>query len=271
MPNVKIDGQSLNYVDLGQGPAVLLGHSYLWSAAMWQPQIEALSRHYRVIAPDLWGHGTSGPLPSGTKDLGDLAEQMVRLLDHLELPRCHVIGLSVGGMWGAELALRHPTRVRSLVLMDTYLGSEPAVTRQRYFQLLDAIDAAGSITPEIRKIVVPIFFRPGSDPASALLSTFDESLAAFSAEQLRTSIVPLGRLIFGRADALDRLSALGAQRTLLISGEQDIPRPPEEMQRMAEIIGADTRLIPQAGHIANLENADAVTHELLTWLESQRD
>ncbi|MFP3710763.1 alpha/beta fold hydrolase, partial [Paraburkholderia sp. SIMBA_009] len=92
-------------------------HSYLWDAAMWAPQIDALSSRYRVIVPDLWGHGASGPLPEGTQTLDDLAEHASALLDALEIDACAVVGLSVGGMWGARLALREPRRVRSLVLM----------------------------------------------------------------------------------------------------------------------------------------------------------
>ncbi|MDR5663958.1 alpha/beta fold hydrolase, partial [Burkholderia cenocepacia] len=93
---------------------VLLGHSYLWDATMWAPQIDALSRRYRVIVPDLWGHGASGALPDGTHTLDDLATQASALLDALEIEQCAVVGLSVGGMWGARLALREPQRVRSL-------------------------------------------------------------------------------------------------------------------------------------------------------------
>ncbi len=51
---IEIDGARMSYVDQGQGFPVLLGHSYLWSAEMWQPQVEALSQHFRVIVPELW-------------------------------------------------------------------------------------------------------------------------------------------------------------------------------------------------------------------------
>ena len=62
MPAVNIHGSTLHYQDHGTGFPLLLGHSYLWDAAMWAPQIDALSRQYRVIVPDLWGHGASGAL-----------------------------------------------------------------------------------------------------------------------------------------------------------------------------------------------------------------
>jgi pimeloyl-ACP methyl ester carboxylesterase len=87
---------------------------------MWAPQIDALSRHYQVIAPDLWGHGQSGRIPENTQTLGDLATHASHLLDALGVRQCAIVGLSVGGMWGAELALREPGRVKYFVR----LGSE---------------------------------------------------------------------------------------------------------------------------------------------------
>lgn len=260
------EGCHLHYQDRGRGPVVLLGHSYLWDSSMWEPQIQALSRHYRVIAPDLWGHGSSGALPQDTRDLKGLAAQMLTLLDALDIEECAVVGLSVGGMWGAELALLAPERVRSLVMMDTYLGAEPDATRLRYFGMLDAIEAAGQITPALVDAIVPIFFRPGTDPAAPRPAAFARSLAAMPADRLRTSVVPLGRIIFGRADALESLAGLDPESTLLMCGDEDIPRPPREMEHMAEVIGCDAVLVPGAGHISNLDNPEFVTRQLLQWL-----
>ncbi|KPL49261.1 2-succinyl-6-hydroxy-2,4-cyclohexadiene-1-carboxylate synthase [Xanthomonas axonopodis] len=262
-----ISGQTLHYTQHGQGFPVVLGHSYLWDTAMWEPQIQALSQHYQVIVPELWGHGQSDALPAGTQTVCDLAEQMLALLDALELPQCAVVGLSVGGMWGAELAIRAPERVRSLVLMDTFLGAEQQVTRTRYFALLDAINAAGQMAPELVDAIVPLFFRAGIDLQSALPAAFAQGLAAMSPEQLRTSIVPLGRLIFGRDDRLQTLAALNPASTFLLAGEYDVPRPPEELWMMAEVIGCDYELIPDAGHIASLENPAFVNAQLLGWLK----
>ncbi|MBT2337794.1 MULTISPECIES: alpha/beta fold hydrolase [Pseudomonas] len=268
MPFASLDGRPLHYLDQGHGPVVLLGSSYLWDHSMWAPQIEALSRQYRVIAPDLWGHGQSGPIPGGMRSLDDLARQMMELLDYLSIDDVHLVGLSVGGMWGARLALAAPTRIKSLVLMDTYVGVEPESTRQYYFSLFDKIETSGSIPEPLLDIIVPIFFRPGIDPQSALYQAFRATLAALPADRLRSSIVPLGRIIFGRDDILPRLPELDAQCTLVMCGDQDKPRPPAEALEMAELIGCRHVLIPQAGHISNLENPGFVTEALLAFLSS---
>ena len=266
MPVTVIDGQPLHYLDQGNGPAVLLGSSFLWDRAMWTPQIEALSQQYRVIVPELWGHGESGALPAHTQSLDDLARQALALLDHLDVAQVNLVGLSVGGMWGARLALLAPERVNSLVLMDTHLGAEPEATRQYYFSLFKLIEDAGAIPEPLLDVIAPIFFRPTIDRESALYQGFRQALQGFSRERLLDSIVPLGRLIFSREDVLEQLPRLDADTTLVLCGEQDKPRPPAESREMAELIGCGLILIPDAGHISALENPDFVNEALLTFL-----
>ena len=266
MPVAVIDGQPLHYIDQGSGPVVLLGSSYLWGHDMWAPQIDALSQQYRVIVPELWGHGESGPLPAATHSLDDLARQALALLDHLDIGQINLVGLSVGGMWGARLALLAPQRINSLVLMDTYLGAEPEATRQYYFSLFKMIEDAGAIPEPLLDVIAPIFFRPGIDRESALYQDFRRSLQAHSRERLLDSIVPLGRLIFSREDRVGQLSRLDADTTQVMCGEHDTPRPPAESKEMAELIGCSLILIPEAGHISARENPEYVNEALLTFL-----
>lgn len=266
MPFVIVDGQPLHYIDQGSGPTVLLAGSYLWDQAMWAPQITALSQQYRVLALDLWGHGQSGKLPESTTSLDDVARQALTLLDHLGIDQVTLVGLSVGGMWGVRLALLAPQRLNGLVLMDTYVGVEPEPTRQYYFSLLKQIEDSGEVAAHLLDIVVPIFFRPGIDPQSALYQDFRASLAALPAGRLRESIVPMGRMTFGRDDQLARLGELNSETTLVMCGDQDKPRPPSEAQEMAKLIGCPCVIVPEAGHISNLENPGFVTQTLLNFL-----
>ncbi|WP_397450022.1 alpha/beta fold hydrolase [Pseudomonas sp. NA-150] len=267
MPFITIEQQTLHYQIHGTGFPIVLGHSYLWDSTMWAPQIEALSEHYQVIVPDLWGHGQSGPLPEGTQTLGDLATHVSALLDALDIKQCAVIGLSVGGMWGAELALREPERIKALIMMDTSLDAEPEASHTRYFQMLDAIGALGTIPAPMLDAILPLFFHAGSALDQEVHSRFRHELSRFSADQLRQSVVPLGRIVFGRPDTTSQLAGLNPATTLLMCGALDMARPPEETFRMAEIIGCKYVLIPEAGHISNLENPSFVTDTLLEWLQ----
>jgi pimeloyl-ACP methyl ester carboxylesterase len=266
---IEIDGSTLNLLDVGEGQPVVLGSSFLWDAEMWRPQIDVLSSRYRVIVPELWGHGRSGPLPAGVANMRDLARQYLEMLDRLEIERCAIVGLSVGGMWGAELALMAPTRVSSLVLMDTSLAAEPEETRARYFAMLGAIEALGLLPDPVREAAVPMFFSPTvRTRRPELPDAFDAKLKAWETQRLVESVAPLGRLIFGRRDAMEDLAQL-SMPTLVMTGTDDVARPPAEGRAMAERIGCPFQEIPGAGHISSLEAPEFVNQALTAFLAAQ--
>lgn len=255
--------KQFNYLDIGSGFPLLLGHSYLFDRHMWEPQLDALAEHYRVIVPDLWGHGESPQLPASHTSLSDIAADHLALMDQLGIQEFGIVGLSVGGMWGAELAAVAPERVKVLVLLDSYMGDETPEERQRYFAMLDAVYQAGAITSPLLEYIAGQFYS--DNVPDSLLQPLIEHLQSLPADLLRNSIVPLGKMIFGRPDKLALLEKITAT-TLVITGELDKPRPPAEGQRMADILGCEHVLIPGAGHISNKENPEAVTKALLAFL-----
>jgi pimeloyl-ACP methyl ester carboxylesterase len=259
-------GSTMTYLDLGIGEAVLLGHSFLWDAEMWRPQIETLARRYRVIVPNLWGHGGSGPMPAGTRTIGDLAVQHLALMDRLGIERFAVLGLSLGGMWGAELAVQAPERVTALALLDTYLGPEPEISRSKYFALIDAIASVKAIPEPMLDIIVPLFFAPDTETKTpALPEAFRRKLRGWDAERLIDSVLPIGRMVFGRRDARADLRNLSMPK-LVMTGSEDVPRPVHEGQQMAEILDCPFVEIEGAGHISTLETPEPVTDRLARFL-----
>ncbi len=263
---IEIQGSRLNAYDIGQGPVVVLGSSFLWDAHMWAPQAEALSKTHRVIVPELWGHGGSGPMPAGTTDLAALARQNLELLDQLGVERFTLIGLSAGGMWGAELAMLAPERMSALVLMDTSLAAEPEATRSRYFAMLGAVEAMGVLPPPVLEATVPLFFSPTvAERKPELPAAFAARLRDWPSARLTDSVVPLGRLIFGRRDALADLGKLTLP-TLVITGADDVARPPAEGREMAERLNTRFVEVAQAGHISTLEQPELVTRMLVEFL-----
>lgn len=264
---VQLSAGRISVVDQGRGLPVLLGHGFLWDHDMWAPQIGALSRHCRLLVPEMWGHGASSALPPATRTLSDLADQMIELLDMLEIDRCVVAGSSMGGMWGAHLAARAPDRVAGLVLMNSFLGEEPALQRAAYRGLLDQVAADGGVSDQLADTIVPLFFAP--DVASRtpeLPHDLRRRLAAFAPAVLRQSIVPLGRMIFDRPDALSILSQIRAP-TLVLAGAGDRARPPHESEEMARLMDAELTVIPACGHTATLEQPEHVTAALLGFLQ----
>jgi pimeloyl-ACP methyl ester carboxylesterase len=257
---------TMTALDSGEGDVVVLGHDYLWDAEMWRPQIKALSRHYRVIVPNLWGHGSSARLPRHSMDLRDIAREHLRLLDWLGIDRFTFIGHSAGGMWGAELACLAPERVTAIALLDTFVAPEPDDSRAHYFAMLDAIEAAGTIPDQVVDAILPHFFPPRlSTMSSDRPAKFRARLVGLNQDRLLDTIVPLGRMIFGRRDALTDLVHLNVP-ALVMTGTDDIPRPVHEGRRMAHALGCPFVELAGAGHMATLEAPDAVNEHLLAFL-----
>ncbi|OOF08120.1 2-succinyl-6-hydroxy-2,4-cyclohexadiene-1-carboxylate synthase [Salinivibrio sp. PR5] len=260
-------GKRLAYQDVGQGPVLLFGHSYLWDSAMWAPQVEVLSRHYRCIVPDLWAHGDSDDAPEQTHSLADIAADMLALLDHLNIEQVTLIGLSVGGMWGVEFAQLAPSRLKALVLMDTFVGREPEVTHQKYMGMLTTIEQVQHVPAPLLDAIVPLFFAPATLAQQPhFVDAFHHSLQQLEGDRAN-AVARIGHLTFDRRDQIDALAKL-ALPVLIMVGQHDVARPPLESYLMQdEITGAELTLIPEAGHIANLEQPERVTERLTYFLQ----
>ncbi|WP_163920114.1 alpha/beta fold hydrolase [Photobacterium sp. Alg240-V54] len=268
MQTFAIDGQQMTYRDQGTGPVLVFGHSYLWDSTMWAPQIEVLSQHYRCIVPDFWAHGGSDSAPIATRSLRDYADNVLALLDHLQIEKFAMIGLSVGGMWGAELALKAPARATALVLMDTFLGYEPEVLHTKYFAMLDTLRDQQQVPAALIDMITPLFFRrDGQLHNPQLVSNFRDYLSSLQGDRA-IAVSDMGRMVFGRRDTFDDIEQLTLP-TLIMSGMEDNPRPPLEAQLMHDAIdGSEYVLIPDAGHISNLEQPQFVTEQLQRFLNN---
>ncbi|AVI68047.1 2-succinyl-6-hydroxy-2,4-cyclohexadiene-1-carboxylate synthase [Shewanella sp. WE21] len=261
-----IADRKLSYLDVGSGPVLLFGHSYLWDSAMWAPQIATLSAQYRCIVPELWGHGQSDLLPNNCKTLLDIADQMLELIDALEISHFSVVGQSVGAMWGAELVLKAPTRVKTLVMLNSFIGFEPEVTRAKYDGMLDMITAAKAIPAPLISAISPLFFaNDAANNTPELVTGFEQSLASITAEQIPT-IVKLGRMIFGRRDTMEYAEQLTLP-CLIMAGVEDKARSVLESYLMSDAIdGSQLVHIPAAGHISTLEQAEFINQHLADFL-----
>lgn len=266
MPTTLIRGKRCFYQDIGEGYPLLLGHSYLWASTMWEPQLKHLPQEFRCIAVDLWDHGQSGCLDAKRYTIEQLADDYWEFIKCLGISEFGIIGLSVGGMWGAHLALKYPHAVSALVMMDTYVGSEPQVTQQKYFKMLDLIEKEQCFTPALIDQIAPLFFSPQTllqNPR--LVDGFRKSLECVKKENI-SGIVALGRAIFSRQCLLDQLPSL-KQPTLVLVGRDDIPRPPKEAEEMARLLpNAELQVVENAGHISNLEQSECVTSILVNFL-----
>ncbi|MCL1137410.1 alpha/beta fold hydrolase [Shewanella pneumatophori] len=260
---IEIDGSTLSYLDIGQGPVLLMGHSYLWDCKMWAPQIALLSQNYRCIVPELWGHGLSGNVPANCRNLRDVAANMLTLMDNLKVDEFSIIGLSVGAMWGAELTLKAPSRVKSLAMLGSFIGYEPEITRDKYYAMLDVIKAEQTISDKIIQAISPLFFA--NQPNAELVAGFEQQLQQTSTDKI-DSIYQMGRMIFGRRDTMDDVEQFTLP-CLIMTGVEDKARSVLEGYLMHDAIsGSQYVHIPECGHISTLEQAEFVNNQLAQFL-----
>ncbi|MCP1647495.1 MULTISPECIES: alpha/beta fold hydrolase [Pseudomonas aeruginosa group] len=129
MPFFDHAGHRLHYEESGFGTPVLLVHGLGSSTRDWEYQVPELEKRHRVIALDVRGHGQSDK-PRQRYSIGAFAEDVIALLDHLSLGRVHLVGISMGGMIGFELATRWPERLDSLTIVNSAPEVKPRSLRE---------------------------------------------------------------------------------------------------------------------------------------------
>lgn len=230
-------------------PALLLGPSLGASGDMWEPQVEALSAHFRVIRFDTRGHGGS-PVPAGPYSIADLAGDVLRLMDDLGVRRAHYAGLSLGGMIGQRLAAHAPERIDRLALLATSPHMPPA---QNWLDRAALVRSEG--TSAVADGVVERWFT--TDFAEGYpdeVRAHRERVAGTAPEGYASVAEAIAEWDF--REELPRVDA----PTLIVSGADDAATPPEgHGSTMAELI-PDARLVvlEQAAHLLSWEQAERV-------------
>jgi 3-oxoadipate enol-lactonase len=236
-----------------EAPVVVLAGSLGTTRAMWQPQLAAFAAHSRVVRFDHLGHGASAT-PPGPYTIELLGEHLLRLLDELDLPRVSYCGLSLGGMLGMWFAAHHPDRIDRLALLCTSAYLPPA---QGWLDRAERVRRAG--TADIAAEVVARWFTPGfasrrpdvvESFVAGLVDQPDEGYAACCEAIAAMDLRPV----------LPRITAA----TLVVAGTEDLPTPPEHGRVIAATVaGARFVTVPDAAHLASVEQPDAVNKLLL--------
>lgn len=259
MPDIKVNGVRLHYVEQGSGPeAVIFSHSYLVDSSHFKPQIDALSDRYRCIAFDHRGHGAS-ERPQDGYDMENLYADAVAFIEAMDCAPVHFVGLSTGGFIGLRLGCRRPDLLRTLTLMDTSAEVEPTLKRLQYELMMRMVGVIG--TRPFAPYIMSLFFSKKSrrDPTrEAELGRLRNMMI----DNDKDAIIRFGRGIFNREGVLEHLAEIKVP-TLVIVGEEDKGYPPARAQRIADgIPGSELLIIPNAGHISSFDGPDMVNAAL---------
>jgi 3-oxoadipate enol-lactonase/4-carboxymuconolactone decarboxylase len=251
------DGDLNVHVRIGGPPAapvLVLLHSLGATQAIWDAQAAALATSFRVVRPDMRGHGLTETTP-GPYSMAQLARDVLALLDALGVERAHLGGISIGGMIAQAVAALAPERVLSLALCDTAMAIP---TAQSWRERAAAVRAGGMTAvaePVLARWVTPAFIDapPARGLRAMLLRTDPEGYAA-CAEAI------------GEADLRGSTSALRVPALVLV-GDQDASTPPASAEALAEAIpGAALVMIEGTAHLPTVEQPLAVTTALRDFL-----
>ncbi len=259
---LQVNGSTIEYETAGprNGIPLVLVHGFPFSRAMWAYQVDALKKDHYVVTYDVRGHGGSDP-GDGQYTLELFVDDLVALLDHLRLRTVVGVGLSMGGYILLRAIERHPERFRGLVLCDTRAeadGNEGKVKRARQAADIRKDGLAGFSESFLKAVFHEKTFAEKPAAVEAIRSVIE-----------RTSPVAIaGTLIAlaGRTDSTPSLFRI-AVPALVMVGRHDAVTPPSAAQAMKEKIpGAELHLIPDAGHMSNLENPEEFTTHLFNFL-----
>ena len=254
----------LAYADQGPGPVVVLLHGFPLSRAMWAEQLSGIGSIYRVIAPDLRGHGES-PAPDGVYTMDEMADDVIELLETLHISEPIVLGgLSLGGYVALSLIVRYPQRVRGLMLMDTQAGADTAEAAQGREATARAVIEAGSAAPIVDPMIGRLFSKVTREERP-------ERVEPLRAVMEQTSARGIAGTLRGMAIRPDRRGDLASISvpTLVLVGEDDVITPPAVARSLAEAIpGARLEVISKAGHMAPYENHSVANVVILRFLNS---
>lgn len=260
MPELSHRGISLYYEVSGNGPPVVLTHSFLCDGTMFTHQVADMEKTHRVINIDMRGHGRSGPSESPFS-IYDLVDDVVAVLDAEGVESAVWMGLSIGGFLSLRAALRWPERVRALILMDTDAGPESAWKKLKYAVMKWGLKHLGprAILPALLPIMLG---RTTLRERPAIRAEYERKFLDMRVDSIRPGI----DAITARDDLLSRLSQIRVP-TLVIVGEEDQPLPVWKSKRIAdEIPGAEMVVIQRAGHLASIENPAPVTDAINRFL-----
>jgi 3-oxoadipate enol-lactonase len=255
-----IDGVAIEYEASGSGSALLLFHAFPLGLSMWEAQAEALSATHRVVRFDARGFGGSAP-GEGPLTMERIADDGAALLDHLGIARAVVGGCSMGGYAAFAFVRRHPQRLAGLVLQDTRAGADSAEAQANRATLAARVLAEGA-PAAVEAFLPKLVGETSHRERPALVAGLQERILASSPQGIANALHGLA----ARVDSRETLPTIGVP-TLVLVGAEDVLTPPAEASTMsAAIPRARLDVIPRAGHLANLENPEAVNAALRAFL-----
>jgi len=257
MPVIEANGEIIHFEDVGEGPPVLFIHSLGTNSYLFRDQISVLKDSYRCIAPDCRGHGNSSY--NGSLTFEDLISDHKAVLDHLCIRKCHIVGLAMGGLILLQFNSRWPDIGISFVIADSYAripdeAEDQICATQEAIAYLSMHEFGSQYAGDRLMPTTPLekldelAFQISKCPSKAYVEAF--------------------RTVFTYDAHTDLISV--QRPTLVIIGDSDDATPMPESEYIRDgISGSSLKVIPNAGHLSNIDNPEKFTETVKMFLDSQ--
>jgi 3-oxoadipate enol-lactonase len=262
MPRIKSDDAEISYQVLGDGPAIVLLHPFPTNHEFWLPAAQSLLTRYRLILPDLRGHGDSG-LGDGPATMQKHATDIVRVMDDAEVSRAAFVGVSIGGYALFEFWRRHRDRVSAVVLCNTKAQADSPEARSA--RLKSAAEVIERGTEPFFESMLPKWLGESTHSRRPdLVQGALRMMRKMSAE----NIAMVQRGMAERPDSVATLKMINVP-ALVVTGDEDGFSGPPEAEIMAQnIAGSHVKIIPRAGHYAAWERPKEVGEVMREFFDS---
>jgi 3-oxoadipate enol-lactonase len=261
MHRIKSGDAEIVYQILGEGPSVVLLHPFPANHEFWLPVAQSLSTRYRLIMPDLRGHGHSD-IGEGPATMAKHAADIARIMDDAEVGRAPIVGVSVGGYALFEFWRQQRGRVAALGLCNTKAPADSPEAQAGRLQAAAEVMERGT-EPFFQTMIPRLLGKTTRETRPDLVEGALQMMRAMSP----ADVAAVQRGMAERPDSVDTLKTINVA-TLLVTGEEDILTGVNEAELMhRHIAGSELRVFPKAGHYSPWEQPEAVGRLLRQFLD----
>jgi pimeloyl-ACP methyl ester carboxylesterase len=256
MPLAHLNGNDLFYEEHGQGRPLVLVHGFGVTSRFWGETVRALVGRYRLIVYDARGHGQSGvPDDLAAYDETVFVDDLRALLDHLQIERAAVCGISMGGNIALRFGIAHPERVDGLIVGAPGTGSDDARAWRRRSEILARVLRERGLDSFAEAVLT-------SPPVARFVAQGPEARAWLRTQLTSHSVDGLMRTVLGEQatrpaiyDLEEQIRAL-PPRLLVVVGEHDEASLKASRFVAEHAPNGELAIVPGAGHLTNLEQPD---------------
>jgi pimeloyl-ACP methyl ester carboxylesterase len=258
---IKSDDAEIVYWSLGDGPPVVLLHPFPANHEFWLPVAEVLATKYRVVLPDLRGHGDSG-IGQGPATMAKHAADIARVMDDAEVGRAPLVGVSIGGYALFEFWRKHRSRVAALGLCNTKAQADGQEARAGRLQAANDVLERGT-EPFFESMIQRVMAKNTREMRPDLIDGALRMMRKMSPED----VAQVQRGMAARPDSIETLKTINVP-TLLVTGDEDATTGVNEAELMLQhISGSQLRVIPKAGHYSPWEQPEEAARLLRQFLD----